>query len=88
MSESTNGQLADVLTRTPQYPLLWKSGWLAKHYLKRERTIEQIARHVGCEWGTVKHALVRLGIKQRRYTMSYRARLKRRKGGRARTVAA
>ena len=70
-----------VLTRRPTHIKLWRRTWLEHQYLKRGMSIAAIARVVGCDWGTVKYALVKFRIKRRRYTMTRQAHRARELGG-------
>ncbi len=65
-----------------QYKELCNKVWLKEQYISKRRSICEIARQIGCSWGTVKNALIRLKIKQRRYTITPRSLRSRARGGR------
>jgi hypothetical protein len=67
--------------RSPKYLLLWQRDWLKTRYEKDGLSTYQIAEVVGCSQFSVFNALVRMGIKRRKYTMSKSALLARQKGG-------
>ena len=72
--------------REPKYLLLWRPDWLRKHYLELGLAMSQIAEIVGCKENTVRHAIISLQLKRRRYTMSKKAIYARCKGGATRKV--
>lgn len=79
MKQNSDG----VLSRTPIHVKLWQRGWLKRQYEKQGRTVLAIANLVGCEESNVRHALKRLGIDRRKYTMTRAARRARSLGGKA-----
>ena len=69
--------------RPPKYPKLWNRAWLTEQYVGNKRSIRDIANEVGCFWYSVKNALVKLGIKRRKYTMTDQALVARLRGGKS-----
>ena len=64
--------------------LLWNPIWLTQQYHDHKRAITDIAKEIGCHFGTVKNALIKLGIERRPYTFSDKAKQARIKGSQSR----
>lgn len=66
-----------------RYVLLQDHNWLERKYLGEGKAMGEIAEELGCDPVSVRSALIRFGIKKRKYTLSNKAIEGRRKGARA-----
>ena len=52
--------------KNPRYPKLYQTGWLREQYVTNDRTLDQIAKEVGCTKGAVWVAVQSLKLKKGR----------------------